>query len=218
MNHSCDYNGLMSSEKTSTIVELLQHRCSIRQYLPKPVPQDVLKTILEAGRLSPSGGNEQSWMFGVITDPALIAQIAGLAHRQLWIARAPLLIVLCTVVVADERGGRDIQCDRYPQLAAEIRGIDTRLYGALNQEEHQTKIAGTHMILAALEQGVGACWVSRFEVDRLARLLQLPEGILPSEILVMGFPAQPEKVIPKKRLEEIIFTNTFPQGCASAQV
>ena len=150
-------------------------------------------------------------MFGVITDPALIAQIAGLAHRQLWIARAPLLIVLCTVVVAAEQGGRDIQCDRYPAFAAEIRGMDPRLYAALNQEEHQTKIAGTHMLLAALEQGLGTCWVSRFEVDRLARLLQLPAGILPAEILVMGYPALPGVATPKKGLDEIVFTNTFPQ-------
>jgi nitroreductase len=36
--------------------------------------------MLEAARLSPSGGNEQPWAFGVITDCALIKQISKLAH------------------------------------------------------------------------------------------------------------------------------------------
>src|SRR5512140_2571386 len=98
-----------------TITELLRNRFSTRNFQNKPVPQPVLEDILEAGRLSPSGGNEQPWRFGVITDPALIGQIAQIAHRQEWIAHAPLLIVLCTVFVEDERGGRDIQVHRFPE-------------------------------------------------------------------------------------------------------
>jgi nitroreductase len=46
--------------------------------------------MLEAARLSPSGGNEQPWMFGVITDRLLIKQISKLAHGQKWIASAPI--------------------------------------------------------------------------------------------------------------------------------
>ena len=76
------------------IVELLRVRSSVRQFQHRPVPAEILQEILEAGRLSPSGGNEQSWAFGVITDRDLIAQIAEIAYRQTWIARAPLLVVL----------------------------------------------------------------------------------------------------------------------------
>ncbi len=191
------------------IVELLRHRFSVRAFQDKRIPEDVLESILEAGRLSPSGGTEQPWAFGVITDAELIAQIAGIAHGQQWIARAPLVIVLCTIGVGDERGGRDIQCDRYPEYAQTIREMDQDLYWALNQEEHQTKIPGTHMILAALEHGVGACWVSWFEVKRLAQLLNLPRGYLPSEMLVMGYPARPGQAAAKKALRDIVFYNVF---------
>ncbi len=191
------------------ITELLSKRCSVRKFQNKPVPVSVLNEILEAGRLSPSGGNEQAWAFGVITDPALIGEVAEIAGRQAWIAHAPLLIVLCTLPVADELGGRDIQLCRFPEYAQAIAAVDPELYWALNQEEHQTKIAGTHMALAALEHGVGSCWVSRFEVKRLARLLNLPQTHLPSEILVMGYPEHPPKGLPKKDLKQIVFTNRF---------
>ncbi len=187
------------------ITDLLRRRWSVREFQAKAIPEEVLRDILEAGRLSPSGGNEQPWAFGVVTDPALITQIAEIAYRQTWIAGAPLLIVLCTLGVDDARGGRDIQLVRFPEYADAIRAIPHDLYLALNQEEHQTKIAGTHMALAAWEHGVGACWVSRFEVGRLARLLNLPESHLPSEMLAFGYPAREREPNPKKALEKIVF-------------
>jgi nitroreductase len=189
------------------ITDLLKKRASVRTFQDRPVPESVLSDILEAGRLSPSGGNEQPWRFGVITDPPLIAEVAQIAHHQTWLAQAPLLIVLCTVLVSDERGGRDIQMQRYPEHAAIIAEMDQDLYWALNQEEHQTKIAGTHMVLAAQEHGLGSCWVSRFEVRALARLLNLPTGILPAEILALGYPAQIQRPTTKRALDEIVFHN-----------
>ena len=191
------------------IVDLLRSRSSVRKFLDKPVPDDVVHEILEAGRLSPSGGNEQPWVFGVVTDRALIAQIAGAARGQKWIAKAPLLLVLCATIVDDERGGRDIQVHRYPEYADLITQMDKDLYSALNQEEHQTKIAGAHMALVALEHGVGSCWVSRFAVKRVAGLLNLPEGTIPSEILVLGYPEKERKPTRKKSLDQVVFYDVF---------
>ena len=169
----------------------------------------MIQEMLEAARLSPSGGNEQPWAFGVITDCARIKEISKLAHGQKWIGSAPLLIVLCTVCVEDARGGRDIQKYRYPQYAWDITQMPQPLYWALNQEEHQTKIPGTHMVLVALEHGVGSCWVSRFDVKELAQLLNLPAHYLPSEILVFGYPEFEQTPRSKKKLEELVFRDVF---------
>jgi nitroreductase len=191
------------------ISELLAKRSSVRKYQDKPIPDSIVQEMLEAGRLSPSGGNEQAWVFGVIRDKTLIIQIAKIAWQQEWIAGAPLLVVLCTVPVSDERGGRDIQIQRYPAFAEQIAAMDADLYWAINQEEHQTKIAGTHMALAALEHGVGSCWVSRFDVKQMAELLRLPEGCLPAEILVFGYPAAAQRPAKKKDLSEIVFYDWY---------
>jgi len=191
------------------IVELLSTRYSVRQFQDRPVPTEVLDEMLEAGRLSPSGGNEQPWAFGVVTDRDLIERIAQIAYGQLWIAGAPLLIVLCTIGVDDDRGGRDIQKQRFPEHAGAIGKMNQELYWALTQEEHQTKIAGAHMALAAWEHGVGSCWVSRFEVGRLARLLSRPAGWLPSEMLAFGYAAQARQPATKKPLEEVVFYDAF---------
>jgi nitroreductase len=191
------------------ITTLLQRRTSVRKFQKRPVPEEVIKEVLEAARLSPSGGNEQPWAFGVITDCDMIKGISKLAYGQKWIASAPLVIVLCTVCVEDERGGRDIQKYRYPQYAWEITKIPQVLYWALNQEEHQTKIPGTHMVLTALEHGVASCWVSRFNVEQLAQLLNLPDHYLPSEILVFGYPEFDQEPRSKKNLEQLVFRNIY---------
>lgn len=191
------------------ITTLLKNRASVRRFQDRPVPEEVLQDMLEAARLSPSGGNEQPWAFGVIADPILIAEVAKISHGQEWIAHAPLVIVLCTVCVEDDRGGRDIQLHRFPRYAEAIKSISQQLYWALNQEEHQTKIPGTHMVLAALEHGVGSCWVSRFDVEELAQMLNLPTNYLPSEILVFGYPESEQQPREKKSLQQLVFRDRF---------
>ena len=136
-------------------------------------------------------------------------QIAEIAYNQKWIANAPLIVVLCMVGVGDDRDGRNIQKQRFPEYAVQIDEMEQRLYRALNQEEHQTKIAGTHIALAALEHGVHSCWVSRFEVMKVAELLHLPENCLPSEILVFGYPEKQRKSAKKKLLKDLVFYNSF---------
>jgi nitroreductase len=193
------------------ITALLKRRVSVRKFQRTSIPEEVLREMLEAARLSPSGGNEQPWAFGVITDPLLISEIAKIADGQEWIACAPLVIVLCTVCVDDARGGRDIQLHRFPRYAQAITSLSQELYWALNQEEHQTKIPGTHMVLAALEHGVCSCWVSRFNVEQLAQTLNLPANHLPSEILVFGYPESEQKPREKKSLEELVFRDRFKE-------
>ena len=191
------------------LLDLLKTRNSVRHFKDADISNEVIDYILEAGRLSPSGGNEQSWMFGVIDDIDIIKEILEIAYNQKWIISAKFLIILCTKIVQQEAGGRDIQLARYPNLSAEIISMDDEIYSRLNLEEHQTKIPGTHMVLAALEKGVGSTWISYFDVDRLSKLIKLPNGFIASEIIVFGFPLKEQESVRKKSLEDITFYNKF---------
>lgn len=191
------------------ILDLLKKRCSIRNFKNTKIPEEVIEYIIEAGRLSPSGGNEQPWKFGIITDREKIEKISDIAYGQRWIKTSQLLIVLCTKIVEDERGGRDIQIRRFPEWKDEIINMDKDLYSKLNTEEHQTKIPGTHMILAALEHGVKSTWVSYFEVDKVSKLLQLPTNYIPSEIIAFGYTDEDDKIRTKKSKDEVTFYNSY---------
>ena len=191
------------------IKDLLLNRCSVRRYFDKEIPGDIIDSIIEAGRLSPSGGNEQPWKFGIITDRSLIGSISEAAYNQSWIKSAPLLIVLCVTIVEDSRGGRNIQKHRFPTWSGEIESMDKELYSCINMEEHQTKIPGTHMVLQALEYGIHSTWISYFDVEKISSLLNLPELCIPSEIIAFGYAAEEIKPRPKKNTAEITFFNKY---------
>ncbi len=78
------------------LLDLLKKRSSVRNFIDKDIPDEIINYILEAGRISPSGGNEQPWKFGVINNQELIRKISEIAYNQKWIGNANLLIVLCT--------------------------------------------------------------------------------------------------------------------------
>lgn len=191
------------------LLDIIRKRTSVRKFADKDISDNILRDMLEAGRLSPSGGNEQAWKFGVIKDKAIIEKLAEAAYNQNWIKTAPLVIVLCTTIVEDERGGRDIQNSRFPKWSDAINSMDKELYSIINVEEHQTMIPGTHMILQALENGIYSTWISYFNVEKVSELLGLPKLIIPSEMIAFGYPETEPKVRPKKALEQIVFYNQY---------
>ncbi len=191
------------------ILDLLKKRKSVRNFTGEEVPEEVTRYILEAGRLSPSGGNGQPWKFGLITDKSLINEIADIAYNQKWIKTASFLIVLCTYNVDKSQGGRGIQKARFPGMAEIIDNMNDQIYNRLHMEEHQTKIPGTHMAMAALEHGLGSTWISYFHVDKLTHLLNLPKPYITSEIIAFGYPADNQKVTAKKSFDEVVFYNKY---------
>ncbi|WBW97835.1 nitroreductase family protein [Oceanirhabdus sp. W0125-5] len=191
------------------INELLKKRCSVRNFSTEKVPSETIDYILEAGRLSPSGGNEQPWKFGVIKDKSLIKTISKICYNQKWIESADFLVVLCATIVDEEKGGMFIQHSRCPELKETISKLPKELYSKINLEEHQTKIPGSHMVLAALEKGVYSTWISYFNVEELKTLLNLPDNFYPSEILAFGYPQGTLKTTSKKPLDEIVFYDSY---------
>lgn len=191
------------------ILDLLKKRTSVRKFSDREIDNGIIDYIIEAGRVSPSGGNEQPWKFGVITNKEKIEEIAEIAYSQNWIEESPLVIVLCTKIISQEAGGRFIQIARFPEWQEEIKSMNSDLYGKLHLEEHQTKIPGTHMVLAALEHGIFSTWVSYFKVEKMNKLLELPENYIASEILVFGYPVAETSTKFKKSKEEVVFYDTF---------
>ena len=76
--------------------DVVASRRTVRDFLPDPVPPDVLDRCLDAARLAPSSSNLQPWEFVVIRDP-LVRQAANAACLdQLPAKTAPLMLALVT--------------------------------------------------------------------------------------------------------------------------
>jgi nitroreductase len=187
------------------ILDLLKERYSAREFLDQAIPDEIVSDMLEGARLAPSGGNEQAWAFGVVTDSNLIRQIASLSYRnEKWMADAPLIVALCTRLT----GCIATEDLRFPELAV----AKDNFLECIAMEEHQVKISGTQMALIALEHGIQCTWVSHYRVKEVAQVLRLPARYLPSNLLVFGYskgdnPTKNGK--PRKRnIHDIVFYNT----------
>ena len=191
------------------ILDLLVKRYSCRDFSNKKISNEIIAYMLECARLSASGGNEQPWKFGVVTDVNLIRDISEATSEnycQRWIANAPLVIALCTQLF--DYPIADIGLKRFPSMLDRMKEIDKDVISAIGMEEHQTKIPGEHMVLAALEHGIYSTWISSMNCEKVGELLGL-EGYLVSNLIVFGYPKQHKEPTPKKDLDSITFTNHF---------
>jgi len=77
------------------ILDIIQSRRTIKQFLSQFVSWDKLSKVIEAGKHAPSSGNIQNWKFIVVYEPEQKQKIAQACHEQYDIALASALIVIC---------------------------------------------------------------------------------------------------------------------------
>lgn len=78
------------------IFDAIRTDLAVREYRDAPIPDAVAREIVEAGRLTASGGNRQPWRFIVVRDKDTLRKLAALAPTGPYIAQAPLAIVVAT--------------------------------------------------------------------------------------------------------------------------
>jgi nitroreductase len=71
------------SANTADLFEIIRTTRSMRRLKPDPVPNELIRKILEAGTCAPSGGNMQRWRFLVIRDPKVKETVGGL-YKRTW--------------------------------------------------------------------------------------------------------------------------------------
>jgi nitroreductase len=76
--------------------EAVRTLLAVRSYQAKPVPEAVLRRIVEAGRLTGSGMNRQPWHFIVVRDAEMLRRLGALASSGRYVAEAPLAVVVAT--------------------------------------------------------------------------------------------------------------------------
>jgi nitroreductase len=76
--------------------EAIRTVLAVRQFQDKPIPQEIVREIVEAAHLTASSQNGQPWHFVVIQEKETLRQLAALARTGQYIAQAPLAIVVST--------------------------------------------------------------------------------------------------------------------------
>lgn len=109
-------------------LEAIRTVLAVREFRDTPIPEDVVREILEAGRLTASGGNKQPWHFIVVQNKDTLRKLAELAPTGRYIAQAPLAIVVATEKnpYAESDASRAVQS---MILAAWSRGVGSNWVG-----------------------------------------------------------------------------------------
>ena len=160
--------------------EVIRNRYSVREYLDVPVEAEKLARVLEAARLAPSGSNRQPWRFVVVQDPQRRAAMAKACCDQAFLATAAVVIA-----------GVGLQPDRV--MRCQVPGDPVDLAIALE-----------HIALAAVNEGLGTCWIGAFDQDAVRSVLGIPDTAKVIEVMALGYPADSLHPKTRKCMEEIV--------------
>jgi coenzyme F420-0:L-glutamate ligase / coenzyme F420-1:gamma-L-glutamate ligase len=194
------------------VAEVLRSRRSIRRYLDRPVPRDVLENLLHAATCAPSAHNTQPWRFAVLTEratkerlacsmgarlhtdrtrdgdpPEVIAQDVARSFAR--ITAAPVVVVICLTT-------EDL--DSYPDARRNIA-------------EHQMAVQGVamamqNMQLAASAAGLGTAVMCAplFCPDTVRAACDLPAIWEPQALMTIGYPANDGKPFRRLPLSDVV--------------
>lgn len=194
-----------------TVKDAIEQRRSIRKFKSDPIPDEYITALLDSARLAPSGSNSQPWRFKIVKDQETKEKLAQAAYNQPFIAQAPVVIVCC----ADIKGYLDGSVSGTQDLGR-IAAIEDRIVkivlNLMDKAEESldikdiglrialnVAIAIEHIILRALDFGLGSCWVKLTHDQMVKDIFGWDENIHFVALLPIGYPD--ESPAPRKRLK-----------------
>ena len=150
-------------------LENLFARRSIRQFKDRDVPDELVKTILEAAMAAPSAGNYRPVDYVVVRDAETRHKLADIHPYAKMVPQAPVCIIPC--------------------------GLPARSFASQPDFWIQDAAAATeNMLLAAVALGLGAVWCGVYPVSERVQatreLLGLPAEVVPFALVPLGYPAE----------------------------
>lgn len=208
------------------LAKAITDRRSIRKYLSKDVPDELLMEAFELARWAPSGGNFQSWKFLVVKNRKIINEVADAFQEKVdtftnwpeaeeyretaenyrknaaFFREAPVLIVALSCgykSVADLILSKKGEKD---PLAMQM--IQNRRLAPTSVQQ----IGGfvVHLLLVLHSLGLGTCWMSGPLIAKgeIEEILEVPGGEDVVACIPVGYPAESPSAKPKKTVDELV--------------
>ncbi len=120
------------------VYQCIRSRLTVRSFKPDPVPEGVIRRMLQAARWSPSARNRQPWNFVVIQEKETLEQIGSIASSGGFIGGAPLAVA----VVMERMGRPEFDAGRSLQqmeLAAWSMGVGGCVAGVRGEENDKVR-------------------------------------------------------------------------------
>ncbi len=189
------------------VYELILKRRTIRRFKPDPIPDELMNKLVNAGRLAPSGANLQPLEFIIVTRSDLVSSVFTTLKWAGYIAPA-----------GNPPEGKQPMAYVIVLINTEIRSQGGEVDAAAAIE---------NMILTALENNVGSCWLGSINRERLREIFNISDKYQIDSVLALGCPDESPMVeeykdsikywkdeqgvlhVPKRKLSDIVHLNGF---------
>lgn len=171
------------------VLKTIESRRSIRQFTDQPVDKETLTLLLKAAMAAPTAMNAQPWEFVVITEDNIIDKL----RNNLLFGKMKPRAIICVL------GSTRMQKSK----AGKMFWVQ------------DCSAATQNILLAATSLGLGATWVGIHPVTiferPVARILNLPEGLTPLNLIYLGYPAEEKE--PRTQYDESrVHWGVFPES------
>lgn len=163
-------------DRFTKVERVVMERRSVRSFKPDPVPEPLLRRVLEAGRFAPSGVNSQPWRFMVIIDQAMLDDFAVAIRSEMKKIKTAYsndqaLPLLAQQLESSSSPGPGIFDPRFVGSIGNVvegrlpvfLGAPTLILILVDERAPSgvfanSGIAGQNMCLVANSLGLGTCW------------------------------------------------------------
>lgn len=166
------------------IPDLIKDRRSIRNFKDQQVTEEHINILVKAACLAPSAGNRQPWEFIIVEDTNIKSKLSEAAYGQSFVSRASVVFVVCAV---PRRSG-----SRYGRRGRELYCIQ------------DTAAAIQNLLLTAVANGLGGCWVGAFDERTASEAVNLPDGVRAIALIPIGYPNESPSSRPRRSLKDVI--------------
>ena len=168
------------------VMNAILSRRSIRKFTEQPIPDDVLRDIVDAALHAPSGMGKQTWQFTVITNKEVISRLADAIGKEL------------------DRKGYDIYKPAALLMVSNITG------GNWSKEDNACALENA--FLAAYSHGVGSVWINQMQnindrpaIRAILNKLGVPADHSVTGMAALGYPAPDTPIAPIKRTGKVVY-------------
>ena len=167
--------------------DAIRSRRDVREYEDRPIADEDLERILEAGRRTPSSVNRQRWDFVVVTDPGTREELSNVWRGAAHVAAAAAAVALVAPASDDPRERESIQYD-------------------LGQ-------ATISIMLAAVDLGIASRHALVNDRQRAAEILGVPDDRVVAWLISLGYPAdrplRPIEQPDRRPFDEVVHWERF---------
>jgi nitroreductase len=189
------------------VYDTIIRRRSIRRFKQEPVSSEILKKLVNAGRLAPSGANLQPCEYIIIQHEELVNKVFGTLKWAGYIAPE----------------GNPKEGEQPTAYIVVLLNREKRKSGG----ERDAAAAIENIILTAMEEGISSCWLCSIDRTGLRGTLNIPDKCEIDSVLALGYPNESPKAVemkdsikywkdgegvlnvPKRSLEDVCFFDEY---------